>query len=105
MNEGVWRLRCQNCGGTFSLELTADDNIADFVRAEVCPNCHKSPDGKGPDGGPAAWHQVMDYKDLTKVTCAKDSAETAERASRHGDAPNAQEIFKLRLSVKPRTDS
>ncbi|HTM09581.1 MAG TPA: hypothetical protein VL754_14445 [Verrucomicrobiae bacterium] len=96
MNEGVWRLRCQNCGATFSVELTAKDNIADFVRAEICPMCGESPDGKGPDGGPAAWHQVMDYKNPSKMP--KYSAGSATQAAPDSEAPSAQEIFKLRLS-------
>jgi hypothetical protein len=96
MKEGIWRLRCQHCGGTFSVELTAENDITEVVSSEVCPNCNMRPDGGRPDAGPAAWHQVMDFKAPGKLSGANDAG---------ASAPRGHESFRLQASGKQRSQA
>jgi hypothetical protein len=93
MNEGIWRLRCQHCGGTFSVELASGDDIAHFVSSHVCPNCNMRPDGGHADAGPAAWHQVMDFKAQGKTSASDAGA----------NAPRERETLRLQASTKQRS--
>ena len=60
MDAGLWTLRCQSCGETFSVELTAGQQIVQFARSYVCPKCQKKPIDPTINKA-VTWHRVIGF--------------------------------------------
>jgi Zn finger protein HypA/HybF involved in hydrogenase expression len=60
--QGVWTLRCQNCGGDFTLELHAGEEIVNFAQNYLCPHCKKTPrDLHTGRNALSSWHHVLEF--------------------------------------------
>jgi len=59
-------LRCQNCGASFTVELTAGQRIVDFAQRQPCPVCKKKPE-ELPEKSTGVWHHIIGFRS-TKQT-------------------------------------
>jgi hypothetical protein len=62
MDTGLWTLKCQNCGRTFTVDLKSGDKLVNFVKEKACPHCHVKPADVAGDKALRSWHQVVDFQ-------------------------------------------
>jgi hypothetical protein len=62
MDAGLWTLRCQNCGKTFTVELKSGERILTFVKEQACPHCHVKPADVTGDQALTSRHDVVDFQ-------------------------------------------
>jgi len=60
MDTGLWTLRCQNCGETFTIELKAGQQIVQFARSYICSNCKTKPNDALSTQA-STWHRVIGF--------------------------------------------
>ena len=62
MKRGLWTLKCDRCGKTFSIELRDDESVLESVRTLPCPLCNVAPDFPDPSKKTLHWHTVVEFK-------------------------------------------
>jgi rRNA maturation endonuclease Nob1 len=60
VDTGYWTLRCQNCKKTFTVELTATQQITDSAKNHACPSCQSKP-GDLPDSPSGTRHRIIGF--------------------------------------------
>lgn len=58
---GLWRLRCYSCRKTFNLHIANNSMIADLMRSQPCPHCHRTPDRDDARTGYINCHDIRAY--------------------------------------------